>query len=57
MKRELIQRAFAYIQGHKVNMGIAHEFDITDFHAGAIDPSANDYCVKRAWSWCRINRR
>lgn len=32
-----IQRAYAYIQGHKVNMGIAQAIDITDFHVEAID--------------------
>ncbi len=39
--RESIQRAFAYIQGHKVNMGIAQAFDTTDFHAEAIDLLVN----------------
>ena len=35
--KESIQRAFAYIQGHKVNMGIAQAIDTTDFHVEAID--------------------
>jgi ATP-dependent Lon protease len=35
--KESIQRAFAYIHGHKVNMGIAQTFDTTDFHVEAID--------------------
>jgi ATP-dependent Lon protease len=35
--RESIQRAFGYLQGSKVKLGIAHEFDITDFHVEAID--------------------
>ena len=35
--KESIQRAFAYIQGHKVNMGIAQTIDTTDFHVEAID--------------------
>src|SRR5207249_3607730 len=35
--KESIQRAFAYIQGHKTNMGIAQIVDITDFHIEAID--------------------
>jgi len=35
--KESIQRAFAYIQGHKVNMGIAQLIDTTDFHVEAID--------------------
>jgi ATP-dependent Lon protease len=39
--KESIQRAFAYIQGHKVNMGIAQTIDTTDFHIEAIDLLAN----------------
>lgn len=39
--KESIQRAFAYIQGHKVNMGVAQAFDTTDFHVEAIDLLAN----------------
>jgi len=39
--KESLQRAFAFIQGHKVNMGIAHQFDTTDFHVQAIDLLAN----------------
>jgi ATP-dependent Lon protease len=39
--KESIQRAFAYIQGHKVQMGIAQDFDTTDFHVEAIDLLAN----------------
>jgi len=39
--KESIQRAFAYIQGHKVNMGIAQILDTTDFHVEAIDLLAN----------------
>ena len=39
--RESIQRAFAYIQGHKVNMGIAQAVDTTDFHVEAIDLLTN----------------
>jgi ATP-dependent Lon protease len=35
--KESIQRAFAYMQGHKVNMGIAQVFDTSDFHVEAID--------------------
>ena len=38
---ESIQRAFAYIQGHKAQMGIAQAFDTTDFHIEAIDLLAN----------------
>lgn len=39
--KESIQRAFAYIQGHKVEMGIAQAVDNTDFHIEAIDLLAN----------------
>jgi ATP-dependent Lon protease len=39
--KESINRAFAYIQGHKVNMGIAQVFDTTDCHVEAIDLLAN----------------
>lgn len=39
--RESIQRAFAYMQGHKVDMGIAQIFDSTDFHVEAIDLLTN----------------
>jgi len=35
--RQSIQRAFAYIQAQKVNMGIAQRFDTTDFHVEAVD--------------------
>jgi len=39
--KESIQRAFAYIQGHKVNMGISQTLDTTDFHVEAIDLLVN----------------
>lgn len=39
--KESIQRAFAYIQGHKGNMGIGQAFDTTDFHVEAIDLLTN----------------
>jgi ATP-dependent Lon protease len=39
--KESIQQAFAYIQGHKTNMGIAQAVDATDFHVEAIDLLAN----------------
>ncbi len=39
--KESIQRAFAYIQGHKVDMGISQAFDTTDFHVEAIDLLTN----------------
>ncbi len=35
--RESLQRAFAFLQGHKVPLGIAQRFDETDFHVEAID--------------------
>ena len=35
--RESIQRAFAYLQGHKVEMGIAQSLATTDFHIEAVD--------------------
>jgi ATP-dependent Lon protease len=39
--KESASRAFAYLQGHKVEMGIADVFDNTDFHVEAIDLSAS----------------
>lgn len=39
--KESIQRAFAYIQGHKAEMGIAQAVDAMDFHVEAIDLLAN----------------
>lgn len=35
--RESIQRAFAYLSANKVSLGIAREFETTDFHVQAID--------------------
>jgi len=35
--KESIQRAFAYIQGHKAEIGIAQAFVTTDFHVEVID--------------------
>ncbi|MBI3467835.1 MAG: protease Lon-related BREX system protein BrxL [Planctomycetes bacterium] len=35
--RESINRAFAYLNGQKVKMGIAQQVDTTDFHVEAID--------------------
>src|SRR5271169_5117246 len=35
--KESAHRAFAFLQGHKVPMGIASIFDATDFHVEAID--------------------
>jgi len=39
--KESAQRAFAFLQGHKVPMGIASVFDITDFHVESIDLLGN----------------
>lgn len=39
--KESIQRAFAYIQSHKVDMGVAQAVDSMDFHVEAIDLLAN----------------
>jgi ATP-dependent Lon protease len=39
--KESIQRAFAYLQGHKVPMGIGQQVDSTDFHVEAIDLLSN----------------
>lgn len=39
--KESMQRAFAYLQGHKVEMGIAQALDTTDFHVEAIDLLVN----------------
>ena len=41
MMKESIKRAFAYMDGHKVEMGIAKVFSATDFHLEAIDLLAN----------------
>jgi ATP-dependent Lon protease len=35
--KESINRAFAYLNGHKVPMGVGQQLDITDFHIEAID--------------------
>jgi ATP-dependent Lon protease len=39
--KESIQRAFAYLSGQKVKLGIAHQLDTTDFHIEAIDLLSN----------------
>jgi ATP-dependent Lon protease len=39
--KESIQRAFAYIQARKVDMGIAQAFVTTDFHVEAVDLLSN----------------
>jgi len=35
--RDSVQRAFAYLQSNKVRLGVAQDFDTTDFHVEAID--------------------
>src|SRR5260370_38276606 len=35
--KESIQRAFAYLMGQKVKMGVGQQFDTTAFHVEAID--------------------
>jgi len=39
--KESLQRAFAYLQGQKVKMGIGQPFATTDFHVEAIDLLSN----------------
>lgn len=39
--KDSIQRAFSYIESHKVQMGIGQEFDTSDFHVEAIDLLSN----------------
>ena len=39
--KESIQRAFAYLKGQKVKMGISQYIDTTDFHVEAIDLLSN----------------
>ena len=39
--RESVQRAFAYLMGHKVAMGVGQQMNTTDFHVEAIDLLSN----------------
>lgn len=39
--KESIQRAFAYLSGQKVRIGISQQVDTTDFHIEAIDLLSN----------------
>jgi len=39
--KESIQRAYAYLMGQKVKMGIGQQIDTTDFHVEAIDLLSN----------------
>lgn len=41
LMRESIQRAYAYVQGHKTQMGMSSLMDVTDFHIEGIDLLAN----------------
>jgi len=41
LMKESIQRAFAYLLGQKVRMGISQQVDMTDFHVEAIDLLSN----------------
>jgi len=44
--KESIQRAFAYLQGHKGEMGIAQAIATTDFHVEVIDLLNNHVCCE-----------
>jgi len=35
--KDSLQRAFGFLQANKVRLGVAHDFDTTDFHVEAID--------------------
>jgi ATP-dependent Lon protease len=39
--KESIQRAYAYMMGQKVKLGVGHQIDTTDFHVEAIDLLSN----------------
>src|SRR6266853_357880 len=41
LMRESISRAFAYLMGQKVKIGVGQQVDTTDFHAEAIDLLSN----------------
>jgi len=41
LMRESINRAFAYLMGQKVKMGVGQQIDTTDFHVEAIDLLSN----------------
>jgi ATP-dependent Lon protease len=41
LMKESMQRAYAYLQGQKIRLGIAQVIDSTDFHVEAIDLLAN----------------
>ena len=37
LMKDSVQRAFGYLQSNKVRLGVARDFDTTDFHVEAID--------------------
>src|SRR5580700_1273529 len=41
LMRESINRAFAYLMGQKVKLGVGQQVDTTDFHVEAIDLLSN----------------
>jgi ATP-dependent Lon protease len=47
LMRDSIQRAFAYLTGHKVNFGIGQVLDTTDIHIEPINLLANQ-------TWCEV---
>jgi ATP-dependent Lon protease len=44
--KESLQRAFGYLQSQKMKLGIAQQFDTTDFHIEAIDLLSNHVCCE-----------
>jgi predicted ATP-dependent Lon-type protease len=48
--KESIQRAFAYLMGQKVKMGVGQQVDTTDFHVEAIDLLSNHVPCSEATS-------
>jgi ATP-dependent Lon protease len=39
--KESVQRAFAYMQAHRADLGIGHDLDVSDLHVEVIDLLAN----------------
>ncbi len=54
--KESIQRAFAYLMGQKVKMGVGQQIDTTDFHVEAIDLLNNRASRESPW-WSPFTRR
>ena len=46
LMRESINRAFAYLMGQKVKMGVGQQVDTTDFHVEAIDLLSNHVALR-----------